>query len=186
VNKLLTSLFVALMLVTSVFSADIYNAGTVTKYESATQVTYKWVVTFNDVTSDSTDNVHSPSLFIADLNDVDGVWLSKSENAGVDADGFLHFSSDNTNWVVGTTDADLNDAFNTTTGETDTVGIAEGDNQLFFHQGAQMVIELDGQNTNDLENEYEITVIVSFTKDGTKVTNPDIQIGRSYNSNGTP
>jgi hypothetical protein len=186
VNKLLTSLFVALLIVTSAFSADVYNAGTVTKQESATQVTYTWVVTFNDVTTDSTDNVHSPAIFIADCNDVDGVWFSKSANSAVDADGFLHFSSDNSNWVIGTTDADLNDAFNTTTGETDTVGIAEGANQLFFHQSHQMVIELDGQNTNDLENEYEITVIVSFTKDGEYELNPELQVGRTFRSRGTP
>lgn len=181
-----TFLLVAVLaLALNVQAADFYNKGTVTMIESETQVTYKWVFEFDDFTTDSTDNIHSPALFIADCNDVDGVWFSKGENAAIDVDFFLHYSADNSNWVVGTTDADINDAAGTTASQ-DTVGQAENANALYFHQGHLLVIEADGQNTNDLENGYDITVIVSFTKDGTYVMNPEFRVSRYLNSRGTP
>jgi hypothetical protein len=183
-NKIL-SLVLTLVLVVGVFGADKYNCGTVTKTESRTQVSYKWVFDFTTYTTDSTDNLHSKALFIPDCNDADGLIYLVSANANTDVDFFLHYSNDNSTWKIGTTDADLNDAAGTTV-TVDTVGQAENANALKFHQGTQLVIEADGQNTNDLENGYDITVIVTFTKDGNYIVNESAQYGRILNSKGTP
>ena len=159
-----------LLLSLPLLAQDVYNVGTVYNgnstavpssgnivayWEDFTTVVYKFRFTY---TSD-TDNYHSKPLYIGDCNAVDGYVYGKADAAG-NTDAFFHFSADDRNTWETTTPADLNALSNTAV--VDTIGIEAGTNDISFHAARWLVIEADGQASNDGD---VLTIIVKLTKD---------------------
>jgi hypothetical protein len=185
-KKLFFALVISvLVLVGQAFSADHYNAGTITIYESHTSITYVWKMTVPDG-GDSTGSWHSRPMYIADCNDVDGyVYAIGTGTAGTeDANVIYHFSYDNrTTWYGAVTPADL-DAVGATA-KYDTIGVNSGVNTHEFHNGRWLVVEYDGQTSN--ESNRLFTFVMTLTKDLTVSDNAGgyVELGKYATKNET-
>jgi len=167
----------AVMLMFSFASADVFNVGKIYKtwagdriptladipdtnyvavFEDYTTVVYKFVVYFD---GSDTENYHTPPLYIGDCNAVDGYTYGIMDAAG-DVNIIYHFSADDRNNWETTTPAGHDAQSNTA--KTDTIGIEAGTNDIKFHNARWLVIEADGQASNDGD---VLTFIVKLTKD---------------------
>jgi len=173
-----------MLMVTLGWSADYYNVGTVTVYETYTQIIYKWAFTFADALYDSTDSIHSPSLLIGDANDADGYIVCKA-SAASDVNLLYHTSMDNNTWLLHTADGDVDAA--SSTAKFDTLGIYNGTNDIKYHANKFLVIEADGQTGASNDNGVTWVVTVSVTKDLDDQNNGQpIKMSGYVNSRGTP
>ena len=147
-----------------------YNAGTLTKSETATQVTYKWTLTIPAL-GDTIGDWHSRPMFIADCNAVDGyVYGVGTAGAGTEDHNLLyHFSYDNSrNYWFGAVTPHNFDALGGTAVH-DTIGIESTANVGAFHNGIWFVLEYSGQASN--ESNRAFTFVATFTKDLTLTDN---------------
>jgi len=176
-------IFLMLML-TMGWSADYYNVGTVTVYETYTQIVYKWAFTFTDALYDSTDSIHSPALLIGDCNDADGYVYTKA-SAASNVDLLLHTSMDNSVWNLHTADNEQDDL--SSTAVFDTIGIYNATNDIAFHSMKFLVLEMDGQTGTGNDSGQTWVVAVVFTKDLDAQNNGQpIKMSGYINSRGTP
>jgi len=185
--KLLTCLLFAILILASpVLPADVFNVGTLTKSETATQVTYRWDLTVPAL-GDSAGSWHSPPMFIADCNSVDGYcYAVGTAGAGTeDVNLLYHFSYDNSRnlWFGAVTPHNF-DALGGTAVH-DTVGIESTANVGAFHNGIWWVVEYDGQATN--ESNRAFVFVATFTKDLTLTDNAAnfTRLARIATGNGT-
>jgi len=184
--KLLTCLlFAILILVGPVFSADVYNVGTLTKSETATQVTYRWDLTVPAL-GDSAGSWHSPPMLIADCNSADGyTYAVGTAGAGTeDVNLIYHLSLDNArNYWTTVTPADY-DALGGTA-VVDTIGYEEAADSAIFSVAQWLVVEYDGQASN--ESNRAFVFVVALTKDLTLTDNAAnyTRLARIATGNGT-
>jgi hypothetical protein len=137
-NFVLVALFLIVALAYSA-NTDRFYQGTVTDpvYETYTQVTYRWVYTVPTV---ATDQMHSPAIFIGDMNDNDGM-VAALVNAASDVNFIYHFSGDGTTWFTAVTPADLDATSSTTV--VDTIGTEAGATDNAFRNANWLIIEAD-------------------------------------------
>ncbi len=133
------------------------KANTVASYEDANHVVYVWRTQFID----SSDNHHSPPLYIGGANAANGL-ISVVSNATGDVNPILHYSPDDkSTWYAAITKVDLNAASSTTL--YDTLGHNENADVPAFHTSRWLVIELaSGSTTNQDDNIY--TTVISLLK----------------------
>ena len=166
-------------------SADHYNQGVITPYDSYTSVVYVWKMTV-PAAGDSIGSWHSQPMWIGDCNDVDGYCYAVGEGtAGTeDINLIYHFSYDNrTTWFTAVTPHNY-DALGSTAVH-DTMGIESTANVGAFHNGRWLVVEYDGQATN--ESNRLFTYVVTMTKDATITDNAGgyVKLGRYANKSET-
>ena len=159
-------LFVLLLAYAVAFAGDNYNQTTTVAAEGATYVTYKVTGTMTD----QTGNYYSKGLFIGDLNDQDGyIQVKLSDESGTeDVNVFLEYSFDGVTWTAGTTDSNLDQVGATVV--NDTLGIANGVDQILFHNSNLLRVKLDGQTGNPATT---FTVYVTLKKDPVYDRRPD-------------
>jgi len=163
--KFLIILFVLMLinLPLMAYNDNHYNSGTVTKSESATQVTYKWTLTVPAL-GDSIGSWHSPALFIADCNSADGVvYAVGTAGSGTEDHNIIyHFSLDNARDTWATTTPHTLDQLGGTA-VLDTIGYEQGANDMKFSLTRWLVVEYDGQAGN--ESNRAFTFVIAMTKD---------------------
>ena len=170
-KKILLILVTLLVLVSMVGAGDVFNAATkfyaypnnipatgniVAYWEDYSHITYMWRFTWVD----SSNNPHSPPLYIGNCNVSDG-YINAIQSATGDANIIHHFSADNrTTWLI--TTAHNMDAVSNTA-KQDTIGIESAADDIGFHAARWYVIEAaSGSSTNQDGN--IITVVVKFKK----------------------
>ena len=171
--KKLIVLFITVMLVSIVSSADIFNNGKVINgnltplpastvnyvayFEDYGHITYIWNFTYVD----SSDNYHSRPLYIGNANISDG-YVNAVQSATGDANIIYHFAADNRTTWLATTAADMDAVSNTA--KQDTIGINNGTDDIAFHAGRWLVIEAaSGSSTNQDDN--VLTFVVKLKKE---------------------
>ena len=157
--KRFSFLLIILFLVASVFAAntDRFYQGTVTIEESFTSVTYKWVYT---VPAEATDQMHSPAIFIGDMNDADGM-VTTLVDAASDINIVYYFGT-GPSWYTAVTPADLDAISNSTV--TDTIGIEVGTTSYAFDMGTWLIIQADGGSAACTAGETVI-IVITLRKD---------------------
>ena len=173
--KKLIALLIIFLFPLFIYGTDYYNVGTQINmvqdadgvgdatnatgyYETSTSIIY----TFKATWVDSTDDLHSKPMFIADCNDVDAycsAYVSAASNVNI----IYHFSYDNRNTWTTTTPLDLDALSSSVVG--DTLGVEETiDDADGFHTGVWLVVEFtDGGTTL---NDGEVCIWqASFQKD---------------------
>ncbi len=145
--------FLVLIFAVSLFAAntDRYYQGAVVKTESATEVIYTWTVTIG---ADSSDQLHSPPLKIADCNNAGTI--RAVVNAASDVNVFYHYGS-GYDWYAVVTATNLDAT--STTAKYDPLTTA-----LAFRCANYLVIETDSGSNATATGEI-ITITAVFDKD---------------------
>lgn len=152
-------LVVALLLSFAIaFSAntDRFYQGTVTVEETYNLVVYTWVYT---IPADSTDQMHSPAMFIGDCNGAYG-YAGSEVSAASDVNLFWHFGQGDI-WYSRVTPAGLDASTNSA--KYDTIGVTTGTDDLSFNMARYLIIEADGGGSTADPGEI-VTVSLSFVK----------------------
>jgi hypothetical protein len=172
IRKILMTIVMVALLAGVVQSADNYYNGTVTVDNSYEKVTIKWVSSVFG--ADSIANLHSPPIYIGDINLVDGwitgVTVDKDDTEDVDV--FLHVG-DKVDWTTITSGLVQ---LTGSTAQQDTIGITNGVNDLAYHANGWIVIEADGLAGNDTETYVTITLTLPKPT-GAYFNNQPIQMG---------
>lgn len=181
--KKLNFIFIVLLLFAVVsFGAntDRFYQGTVTENTVGfTQPGYTWVVT---LVQDSTDQLHSPAIFIGDMNSTDG-YVTAITSAASDINVIYHCSADGVTWYTAVTPADFDALSNSTV--QDTIGIEEGTDDIAFHIANWLIIEVDGGSSAANLGET-VTLTLAFNIDFTLTGQykPDVTEVRTKRSTG--
>lgn len=160
---LIFTLLVTLLLSGIVSAADTYDKNVTLLSESKF---HKLVRVDQFLFSDSTGNYYSEPINLAGLNVSDGYIqvLHTNVTGTEDIDVTLQYSFTKSNfgtWTTGTADANLTQL----TGGTavyDTLGIADGADQILFHSSVWLRVKYDGQSGNP--SATQVTTYLWFTK----------------------
>lgn len=156
--KRFSFLLIILLLAVSVFAnVDRFYQGTVTVEETFTSVTYKWTYV---VPTLYTDQMHSPAMFIGDMNDADGM-VTTLVDAASDINIVYYFGT-GPSWYTAVTPADLDAISNSTV--TDTIGIEVGTTSYAFDMGTWLIIQADGGSAACTAGETVI-IVITLRKD---------------------
>ena len=183
--KKFLNLIVALIVVSIV--GVLYAAGT-TNYHRETAnfnnylkgVSFTGTVTF----ADSAANYHTKPMFIGNCNYLDGritTDFTTGYAAASDVIVKYKFSNDLINWVEtadGDMDLDANEE------QADTLGIADGSNDLNFHNSTWMIIEFDGQTANVVNSIITWTVNLAI-EEVAHVSGQPLKLGWTANKAST-
>lgn len=159
-SNILAIFIVLFLLVGSLFAAntDRYYQGTVAIGETYSSLVYTWTVT---LVQDSTDQLHSPAMLIADANDNYGL-ATCIVSAASDVNVIWHYSSDGVTWYTAVTPAGLDASTNSA--KQDTIGYQSGAADYSFAVGRWLIVEIDG-GSNAANLGEIVTVQVALRKD---------------------
>jgi len=152
----------ALLLSSAVFSADNYDQNVTLISEGSK---FKLLRVDQFTMTDQEGNYYSEPINLGSWNTVDGYIqvLHTNETGTEDIDVTFEYSYTKSNfgtWTAGSADADLTQLTGGTTAN-DTLGIADGADQILYHNSLWFRVKVDGQASNPATS---VTVYIWLNK----------------------